>query len=185
MRKLVCLVGIAGVALLCTPGLAAIGDQQPLHPLLDDKTTVIRVLSVLFLLAILCGVGMFFLFKSTYPSIDDLERLLNAISPKQQQLVERDTKTIFETVQYIVDAQNASWNMYLQYVVAVVIALLVVSLLLLQAVSAEAGMSILATIVGAAIGNAVTRPRPRESAPPQPPAPSTPVVREADSAKTG
>lgn len=142
---------------------------------------------------------MFALYRITHPSVDDFQRfvynipkrggllaLLNirhappagggATSANPDNLLLRsDTRLIFETVQDIVETQITSWNMYLQYTAAIAISLFVVSLVLVDGSQTitQGAFPIIATIVGAVIGNAIqpsrSRTPPRETAVPASP----------------
>jgi hypothetical protein len=163
--------------------------QEPQVPK-DYSLNVLIVLAIVGLFGALAGFGMYHLYNETYPSIDDMQRLIhNRDLPEYRQkdaesvdgkidhnnpMLKADLRPMYETIQYIVDAQNAAWNLYLQYIVSIIIGFFVVSLIILGVVRSDAGLPIIATIVGAAIGSAVQSVRTRPTARQQDPAQNQP-----------
>ena len=146
-----------------------------------DQSNIWWALLAVFLFAGIAGVGMFALYDLTYPSLDDFQRFVynnvdsqdtggaeagaagGGSRDRDNALLRSDPRMVFETIQHIVDAQNASWNMYLQFTAAIVIALCIVVLLMTGKIGAEAGLPVIAAIVGAIIGNAIQPTRARDS----------------------
>ena len=123
------------------------------------------VLVAVFLFAVIAGIGMFLLYYFTYPSVDDFQRFVypGTAPSHDNPLLRSDTRIVYETVQHIVEAQNTSWNMYLQYTAAIVIALFLICIIILDTTQTitQAAFPIIATIVGAVIGNAIQPSRAR------------------------
>jgi small-conductance mechanosensitive channel len=167
---------------ICLP-LTSIAQSPPSLPSAGSRpseTVLIIGMVIVGLLGALAGYGMYYLYNETYPSIDDMQRLIHNLSGHSAErgdlkvddnnpLLKANLREMYETIQHIVDAQNASWRFYLQYVISIAITVFLVFMIILQVVNAEAGLPIVATIVGAAIGSAVQSDRMRPTARPQDP----------------
>jgi hypothetical protein len=193
------LVKVGGLILfiVCIPLIAAAQNEPPSIPPGYETNLRWWALLAIWLFAVLGSAGMFALYYLTYPSVDDFQRFVynsdgtarpSAARPVTQDnpLLRSNTGMIYETVQHIVETQNTSWNMYLQYTVAIVIVLFLVCLIILG-IGAQPIFPIIATIVGAVIGNAIQPSRARapqqNRGPAQPPVGGQAANRQAQEAE--